>query len=130
MRRYDIDAIRIIALSLLIFYHIMVAFQPWGDKLYFITNKDSLESIWVFMELINIWRIPILFMVSGMGVQLAMQNRTWGALLGDRTLRIAVPLIFGSFFIVPTIAPPEPANLAETPTFLEVSIICSCHSGN
>ena len=102
MRRYDIDAIRIIALSLLIFYHIMVAFQPWGDKLYFITNKDSLESIWVLMELINIWRIPILFMVSGMGVQLAMQNRTWGALLGDRTLRIAVPLIFGSIFIVPS----------------------------
>ena len=33
IRRYDVDAIRVIALGLLIVYHIAVAFQPWGADL-------------------------------------------------------------------------------------------------
>ena len=100
-RRHDIDAIRSIALILLILYHISVGFQPWGTYIGFITNKESLEWLWSLMKLINIWRIPILFVVSGMGVYFAMQRRTWGELIGDRALRIVVPLVFGTFFIVP-----------------------------
>ena len=68
MRRYDVDSIRIIALILLIFYHISISFQTWALQISFIKNDDTLEFIWVFMMLINIWRIPILFIVSGMGI--------------------------------------------------------------
>ena len=53
------------------------------------------------MGLINIWRIPLLFIISGMGVCFAMRRRNWKELLKDRTKRILLPLIFGSFFIVP-----------------------------
>jgi len=53
------------------------------------------------MGLINIWRIPLLFIISGMGVCFAMRRRNWKELLQDRTKRILLPLIFGSFFIVP-----------------------------
>ncbi len=101
MRRHDVDTIRVTALFLLILYHIMVGFQPWGVYISFITNKESLEPLWKAMELINIWRIPILFVVSGMGVYFAMERRDWGKLLEDRTLRIFVPFIFGYFFVVP-----------------------------
>jgi hypothetical protein len=79
----------------------MVGFQPWGEKILFITNDDSIESLWWLMELINIWRIPVLFMTSGMGVFFAMERRNWVELLFDRTMRIFVPLVFGSVFIVP-----------------------------
>ena len=79
IRRYDVDSIRVFALGLLILYHIMVGFQPWGGKILFITNDDSLESLWPLMELINIWRIPILFMVSGMRVFFAMERKNWGS---------------------------------------------------
>jgi len=101
MRRYDVDSIRIIALILLIFYHISISFQTWALEISFIKNKDSLELLWLFMMLINIWRIPILFIVSGMGVYFAMERRNWKELLDDRTLRIITPLIFGSIFIFP-----------------------------
>ena len=88
-------------MGLLIIYHVMISFQPWAEKAFFIKNEESLKGPWIIMELINVWRIPILFMVSGMGVCFAMERRNWKQLLKDRTLRILVPLVFGIFFICP-----------------------------
>jgi peptidoglycan/LPS O-acetylase OafA/YrhL len=53
------------------------------------------------MAMINVWRIPILFMISGMGVRFAMERRDWKQLLKDRTMRILVPFLFGFFVICP-----------------------------
>ena len=100
-RRYDIDWLRVFALGLLIIYHISVVFQPWAYFIYFVQSEKPVESIWLAMGLINIWRIPLLFIISGMGVYFAMRRRNWKELLKDRTRRILLPLIFGSLFIVP-----------------------------
>ena len=101
MRRYDVDWLRILALGLLIIYHISVVFQPWAYFIYFVQSEKPVESIWLAMGLINIWRIPLLFIISGMGVCFSMRRRGWKELLKDRTRRILLPLIFGSLFIVP-----------------------------
>lgn len=100
-RRYDIDWIRVIAIGLLLFYHVAIGFQVWGMMIMFITNGQPWGSLWIPMEMLNIWRIPLLFFVSGMGVYFAMQNRTWKELLKERGLRILVPLLVGSVIIVP-----------------------------
>ncbi len=100
-RRYDIDWIRVIAISLLLIYHTSIGFQPWGILIGFITNNESWELLWTPMTMINIWRIPILFYVSGMGVYLAIKNRNWKQFFAERFLRIGVPLVFGSLAIVP-----------------------------
>ncbi|MEN7973562.1 MAG: acyltransferase, partial [Verrucomicrobiota bacterium] len=100
-RRHDVDWLRVMAMGLLIVYHIMISFQPWGHKILFIQNGVSMERAWMIMEMINVWRIPILFMVSGMGVRFAMERRNWRQMLKDRTVRILVPLAFGVFFICP-----------------------------
>ena len=94
-RRYDIDWLRVFALGLLIIYHISIVFQPWAYFIYFPQSEKSLESIWLVMGLINIWRIPLLFIISGMGVYLAMRSKNWKELLKDRTKRILLPLILG-----------------------------------
>ena len=101
IRRYDVDSVRVLAIFLLIVYHSVIGFQPWGKDVYFIVNKDFLESIWLIMMAINIWRIPILFVVSGMGVYFAMRRRTAWQLIGDRAYRIFLPFWFGVFFIAP-----------------------------
>ena len=64
-RRYDIDWLRDFALGLLIVYHISIVFQPWSYFIYFPQSEKPLESIWLVMGLINIWRIPLLFIISG-----------------------------------------------------------------
>jgi glucan biosynthesis protein C len=100
-RRFDIDWIRVIAIGLLIIYHSAIAFQPWGTMIAFVTNKDPWAALWLPMGLLNVWRIPLLFFVSGMGVYFAMRSRTPKQLVGERARRILVPYLFGIFFIVP-----------------------------
>ena len=90
-RRYDIDWIRTLALALLIIYHTTISFQPWAVYIGFPQNEDTLEVLWIGMAMLNVWRIPILFLISGMGVRFAMERRDWKALLKDRTIRILVP---------------------------------------
>jgi len=51
--------------------------------------------------MINVWRIPLLFFVSGMGVCFAIKKRNWKQLLLERTRRIFIPFLFGVIFIVP-----------------------------
>ncbi len=53
------------------------------------------------MTMLNVWRIPLLFFVSGMGVYFAIQNRNWKQLLLERAGRILVPFVVGIFLIVP-----------------------------
>jgi glucans biosynthesis protein C len=100
-RRYDIDWLRVIAIGLLLIYHIAIVFQPWGVFIGFIQSDKSLESLWAPMAMLNIWRIPLLFFVSGMGVSFAIRKRNWKQLVMERTRRIFLPLLFGIFFIVP-----------------------------
>ena len=100
-RRYDIDWLRVIAIGLLLIYHIGIGFQPWGVFIGFIQSVKPLESLWIPMSMLNVWRIPLLFFVSGMGVCFAMRKRNWKQLLLERTKRIFVPFLFGVFFIVP-----------------------------
>ncbi|GAA0880507.1 acyltransferase family protein [Algoriphagus jejuensis] len=101
VRRYDIDWLRVIAIGLLLIYHVAIGFQPWGRMIGFITSNESWDALWRPMALLNIWRIPLLFFVSGMGVYFAMRTRTWKQLIGERSLRILLPFVFGMFAIVP-----------------------------
>lgn len=101
IRRYDIDWLRVIAIGLLLLYHVSIGFQKWGTMIGFITNGESWDSLWPPMTMLNVWRIPILFFVSGMGVYFAIRKRNWKQLLKERTVRILIPYIFGILTIVP-----------------------------
>jgi glucans biosynthesis protein C len=101
MRRYDIDWLRVIAIGLLLIYHVAIGFQPWGIMIGFITNETPWTPLWFPMSMLNVWRIPLLFFVSGMGVYFAMEQRDWKELIKERTLRIWLPFVFGMFAIVP-----------------------------
>lgn len=101
VRRHDIDWLRVITIGLLLIYHIAIIFQPWAMFVGFVRSEQPLESLWTPMTMLNVWRIPILFFVSGMGLFFAMRKRNWKQLIGERTRRILVPLIFGIVAIAP-----------------------------
>lgn len=100
-RRYDIDWLRVIAIGLLLIYHIGIGFQPFGVLIGFIQSNQPLEALWVPLSMLNIWRIPLLFFVSGMGICFAIRKRSWKQLLLERGRRILLPFLFGMFVIVP-----------------------------
>lgn len=100
-RRHDIDWLRVIAIGILLVFHIMVMFQSYAKRIEFVQSPNLLEILLVPLSLFSIMRIPLLFFVSGMGVFFSLQKRTWLQLIGERTLRILVPLVFGTAAIVP-----------------------------
>lgn len=98
MRRYDIDALRVIAFGLLILYHVGMFFVPWD---FHIKNNIIYPDLVYPMSFLNQWRLPLLFVISGMGVYFAFQKRTGGQFAVERVRRLLIPLIFGMLFIVP-----------------------------
>lgn len=100
-RRYDIDWLRVIAIALLLIYHIAIVFQPWAMLIGFIRSEEISTTIWLPMTMLNVWRIPILFFVSGMGVYFALTKRNNIELLIERAKRILLPFLFGFVAITP-----------------------------
>jgi glucan biosynthesis protein C len=84
-RRHDIDWLRVVAIGLLLIYHIAIIFQPWAMFIGFIKSEETLEALWTPMTMLNVWRIPLLFYVSGMGLYFAMRKRNWKQLFLERT---------------------------------------------
>lgn len=97
-RLYYIDWIRIIAFSLLILLHGMVPFTqiPWE-----INNVERSEGLTRIVFWLHQWRLPLLFFVSGLGINLSMKSRTLGAFYGERFRRLFIPLLFAMFFFIP-----------------------------
>ena len=100
-RRHDIDWLRVIAIGLLLIYHIAIIFQPWAMMIGFIRSEELMVGLWKPMTMLNVWRIPLLFYVSGMGVYFAIRKRNWSKLLKERSKRILLPYIFGIIAITP-----------------------------
>ena len=100
-RHYEIDAVRVVALGLLIIYHIFICYLPFAEKLQFLQYDELLTRYKFLGDLLNIWRIPVLFVISGMAAGFVLRRRGVKELVCDRMMRIVPPLFFGSLFIVP-----------------------------
>ena len=98
MRRYDIDALRVIVFGLLIFYHVGMFFVPWD---YHIKNAVIYEWMTVPMIFLNQWRLPLLFVISGMGTYFNILKRSGSGFAKERFVRLFIPLLIGMLFIVP-----------------------------
>ncbi|WP_188669444.1 acyltransferase family protein [Maribacter cobaltidurans] len=98
IRRYDLDWLRVIVFALLIFYHVGMFFVPWG---WHIKNNVIYDWLKWPMLFLNQWRLPILFVISGMGTYYAFSKRNLGQFSWERIRRLGIPLIFGMIFIVP-----------------------------
>ena len=98
IRRYDIDWLRVLVFGLLIFYHVGMFFVPWG---WHIKNADIVKWFQYPMVFVNQWRLPILFVISGMGTAYALSFRSAGQFISERLLRLLVPLTVGILLIVP-----------------------------
>lgn len=97
-RRYDIDALRVLAFSLLILYHIaMLYVLDWG---YHIKSAYLSEAIQLPMLLVNQWRMSLLFIISGLAVSFVWHKYSAGQFAARRVRSLLLPLSFGMAVIV------------------------------
>ncbi len=96
-RRYDLDWLRIAAFALLILYHVGMVFVTWDFHI-----KTAHPARWVEapMLLLNAWRLPLLFLISGAASRFLM-TKTAGGFAGSRSARLLWPLLFAVAVVVP-----------------------------
>ncbi len=98
-RRYDLDWLRVLAFGLLIFYHSgMLYVENWGFHIKSQYLSSQLESL---MLLVNPWRMPILWMISGIAIRFVLAKVELGHFIKWRSYRLLLPLLFGILVVVP-----------------------------
>lgn len=103
-RRHDLDWIRVGAFMLLILYHVGMFYVPWD---WHVNSPRPVEALEPVMQLTSPWRLTLLFLVSGAATRFLFdgfaRQGTGGArrFVGSRLLRLAPPLLFAMFVIVP-----------------------------
>jgi glucans biosynthesis protein C len=99
-RRYDLDALRVLAVLLLIPFHSARVFDVF-DPFYVKDPQTSDGLSWAVVAFLNPWHMPLLFVLAGAATWLALGHRRPKAYAGERTGRLLVPFLFGILLIVP-----------------------------
>jgi glucan biosynthesis protein C len=99
-RRHDIDTLRFLAFALVMVYHLGMAYVagwPWHLK-----SAHTAEWLQWPMRALNLWRLDLVFLVSGLALGLLMRrDRPAAALWRERSARLLLPLAFGMAVVVP-----------------------------
>ena len=102
-RRHDLDALRAVAMLLGIALHGALAYIPLPDAGWAVHDSHQHEAYGIFMAAIHGFRMPLFFLVSGFFTAMLWRKRGLPALLKHRFKRIFLPLLIGTFTIVPAV---------------------------
>jgi glucan biosynthesis protein C len=97
-RQHYIDWVRVLAFSLLIFFHCAMPFVVFDWE---IKNPETSKALSRFIWWLHQWRLPLLFFISGVGIHFSLRRRTIRAFIGERFVRLFIPLLFAMFFTIP-----------------------------
>ena len=98
VRRHELDWLRVFAVFILVFYHTGLIFNGWN---WIIKNREINESYAYWIAFLHLWRMPLLFFISGAGTYFAFGKLSAPKFLVERFKRLLVPLLFGIILILP-----------------------------
>ncbi len=97
-RRYDLDWVRVLAFWLLIVFHVAIGFVDW-EVYGYRSNETGGPLLELALDFLHQWRLPVLFLISGMGTSYAFRRRTGLAFIAERATRLLIPLVFGMLVV-------------------------------
>jgi len=97
-RRHDLDLIRMTIVVGLVFFHTALIFDP-GD--YYVDNRPPNYFMTLCVFFVQLWGMPLMFIVAGAGVWHSLRARTPRAFVLERLRRLLVPLLVGIALVVP-----------------------------
>ena len=118
-RRYDMDWLRIGAMLAVFLFHCARFF---GGGRWHLNNPEESMVATLFIGLLDLWIMPLFFLLSGAGSWYALKSRTGGKYLLERVKRILIPLYgVGTFIILtPQLYFELISHKGYTGTFLEL----------
>jgi len=97
-RKYFIDWLRIGLIISVFFFHVGMIFRP---EQWHVNSAESFPFLDPIMWWLHLWRMPLLFLVSGVGTYYAIGHRTSWQYVKERFRRLYIPFTFGFFTLVP-----------------------------
>lgn len=97
-RQYFIDWLRIGLIISVFFFHVGMIFRP---EKWHVNSTESFPFLDPIMWWLHLWRMPLLFLVSGVGTYYAIGHRTSWQYLKERFIRLYIPFTVGFFTLVP-----------------------------
>ncbi|MFD7409428.1 acyltransferase [Streptomyces sp. NPDC059866] len=98
-RRPELDAIRMLVVIGLVFFHSALVFAADDD--YYVKNAETTEAIMIIAGFGVVWAMPLLFLISGLGTWHSLRRRGTGGFAKERLLRLGVPLAFATLALNP-----------------------------
>ena len=96
-RQYYIDALRVLAVLLLILFHSSRVFDLGED--WNVYNEQTSRIVNLFQNLFHPWHMQLFILLAGSGAWFALRKRSGRQYTAERFLRIFLPLLFGMFLI-------------------------------
>jgi glucan biosynthesis protein C len=97
-RRGELDALRALVVVGLVFFHTAVIF---GAGEFPVKAEAENRVVTVLVAFGATWGMPLLFLISGMGVRYSLRSRDPGAFARERLRRLGGPLLVGLLTLVP-----------------------------
>lgn len=97
-RKHFLDWLRVIAFALLILFHAGLLYVSWHYNLKSPRLVPELE--WLLLTF-SVWRMPLLFLISGVACRFLIGKLGPGAFALDRLRRLAPVILFGMFVVIP-----------------------------
>ena len=118
-RLHYIDWLRILAMLTIFLFHCNRFFDTVGWHL---KNADQSIVSTMFTGLLDLWLMPLFFLLSGVGSWYALKFRSGGQYLFDRVKRLLIPLYTVGIFIIllPQVYFEFVTNKGYTGTFWEL----------
>ena len=102
-KRLDyIDNLRWLTVSLLILFHISMAYNTWGEDNYiFLEARRPFAGIVTF---IAPWFMPLMFLLAGVSGRYSIRKRGYKSFIKERLIRLGLPLVIGIVVICPVMS--------------------------
>ncbi len=97
-RKFFIDWLRIGLIVSVFFFHVGMIFRPEN---WHVNSTETFAFLDPIMWWLHLWRMPLLFLVSGIGTYYALGHRTNWQYVKERFKRLYIPFTVGFFTLVP-----------------------------
>lgn len=98
-RVHYIDWLRVLAVLLLFPFHTGRVYNLGED--FYVKGPTLSAGVSAFIGFVDVWHMPLLFMLAGMSTYFALSKRSGGQYAGERFKRLLVPFLFGFLILIP-----------------------------
>ncbi len=98
-RLHHLDWLRVIAIGLLVLFHIGMVYVPeWGFHFKHESQSTLLQHL---MLTLSPWRMGLLWFISGVALRFMLLKQSGRSLLWTRSIQLLFPLLIGVLIVVP-----------------------------